>query len=73
MAGTKSGGIRIRQTNIQYYGSEEAWKEEMRRRASKGGSAKVPKGFAVSGKAREAGIKGGKISRRGSRNVEKTS
>ena len=52
-------------TGIKTYGSLEAWKAEMRRRGSKGGKAKVPKGFAPgSQRAREAGRKGGITSKR---------
>lgn len=64
MSNTKAGGIKVRQTNIQHFGSEEAWKQEMRLRGSEGSKAKVPKGFAISGLAREAGRKGGKVSKR---------
>ena len=56
---------------IEKYGSEEAWKEIMRSRGSRGGKNGTKengsiKGFAANiERAREAGRKGGKISRRG--------
>lgn len=40
-------------------------KDFFRKMGAKGGYAKVPKGFALSGKASEAGAIGGRISRRG--------
>lgn len=42
--------------------AKERWRVEAGR---KGGLAKVPKGFAVTGKAAEAGKIGGKMSKRG--------
>lgn len=63
-------GQKIRQTNIAKYGSYEAYIQHLREAGGKGGLAKVPKGFALSGKASEAGAKGGSISRRGKKIVE---
>ena len=60
MSGTKQGGINAAKTNRLFYG-EDFYKKI----GSKGGSVKVPKGFAISGKASEAGKKGGAISKRG--------
>jgi uncharacterized protein len=58
MAGTKAGGAKasqtIRERDPDYY----------RRIGQAGGKAKVPKGFAISGKASEAGRKGGLVARR---------
>lgn len=61
---TPEGIIKFRQTMINKYGSEEAWRAFMQEVGAKGGSKKVPKGFALSGKASSAGKKGGHISRR---------
>lgn len=50
---------KLRETNIRKYGSYEAWKAEMRKRAVLGGKAQVPKGFAMNKElASEAGKKG---------------
>ena len=63
---TKAGGLKNKQTMISRFGSEESWKSEMRRIGAIGGRAKVKKGFAVSGKASEAGrIGGSRSSRKG--------
>jgi general stress protein YciG len=69
MAQTKVGISKQRQTMIEKHGSEEAWTQFMRSIASKGGSRKVPKGFARMDKekVRQAGLKGGAISKRGSK------
>lgn len=60
MAGTRAGGLQAAETNKERHGEDF-----FRKIGAKGGYAKVPKGFALSGKAREAGILGGTISRRG--------
>ena len=60
----KTRGQKIKASCIAKYGSEEAYRQHLREAGSKGGKAKVPKGFAISGKASEAGKIGGKISRR---------
>lgn len=66
MPGNQAGGKAAAQTNIKRYG-EDFYKEI----GAKGGQKKVKKGFAVSGKAKEAGRKGGLVSRRGpSKNKE---
>lgn len=57
---------RLVEAMIKKHGSREKWIEHMRAIASKGGKAKVPKGFAKNVElARQAGAKGGTISRRG--------
>jgi general stress protein YciG len=62
---TLAGGIKYKQTMIERHGSEEVWKHYMRSIASKGGQAKVPKGFALNRElAKLAGSKGGTISKR---------
>lgn len=66
MAGSKEGGIKLRQTMIEKHGSEEAWKAWMRQNAAKGGKLGTTGGFAANRElARIAGAKGGTISRRG--------
>jgi len=68
MSQTKEGGKRTRETMIKRYGSEEAWKEHMRRIGSEGGKVRNDnKGFGGMDKekVREAGRKGGSISKRG--------
>lgn len=56
--------LKMEQTYIKKFGSLEAYKEFIRQRGSKGGSKKVPKGFAVNREvAREAGRKGGSVPR----------
>ena len=61
MAGNKSGGAktaeRLTSKDPDYY----------KKIGAMGGKAKVPKGFAISGLASEAGRKGGAISRRPSK------
>ena len=59
MAGTKAGALKAKNTIIDRFG--EGFYGDI---AKIGGKAKVPKGFAKSGKAREAGIIGGAISRK---------
>ncbi len=60
MSGNYSSGKKAAKTNTKRHG-----KHFYRDIGRVGGSAKVPKGFAVSGLASEAGRKGGTISRRG--------
>lgn len=62
MAGTKAGGLKAAETNKKLHG-----KDFYKTIGSKGGAADHPngRGFQLSGKAREAGSKGGKISKRG--------
>jgi hypothetical protein len=60
MSQTKEGGIKTRETNYRLYGEDY-----YRTIGRQGGLKKVPKGFAISGKAAEAGKIGGQISRRG--------
>lgn len=61
MAGTKAGGAKAAETNKIKYGADFYQKV-----GAIGGKAKVPKGFAMMSpeKLRQAGIKGGKKSRR---------
>ncbi len=57
---------KARQTRIRKAGSQEAYVEEYRAMAIRGGKAKVSKGFAVNrANAAIAGRKGGSTSRRG--------
>ncbi len=66
MANTKAGGEKNRATMIEKYGSEEAYKQEMRRRASVAGKAKVPKGYSANKKlASQSGKIGGTLGKRG--------
>ncbi len=63
MAGTKAGGIKARETNIKLHGIDF-----YKRIGSMGGKAGDPskKGFASNiERAKKAGAKGGKISKRG--------
>ena len=61
MAGTKAGGIKAAKTNKRKWGRK--FYAEI---GAKGGKACVPKGFAADPeRARRAGAKGGKISKRG--------
>lgn len=61
---TPSGVKKLRQTMIKKYGSEAAWKEQMRLIGKRGGSVKTFKGFAMDiERASEAGKKGGVKSR----------
>jgi uncharacterized protein len=59
MAGSIEGGKKAAATNKDKFG-----KDYYKKVGALGGKAKVPKGFAISGKAIEAGRKGGTISRR---------
>lgn len=59
MAGNKLGGAKTRDTNKRKWG-ENFYREIGKR----GGRAKVPKGFAVTGLASSAGKIGGMKSRR---------
>lgn len=72
MAGTKIGGEKTRNTNYTKYGADY-----YKYIGSIGGkkahninpvTGKALKGFAINGKAAEAGRKGGSISRRGKAN-----
>jgi general stress protein YciG len=63
MSGTKIGGMKARLTNYQKYGLDF-----YRNIGKKGGKAECskPKGFAANPElAREAGAKGGRVSKRG--------
>lgn len=62
MSGTKSGGIKARETNYKRNG-----KDFYKRIGHKGGSiCGIKKGFALNPElAKKAGKKGGKISKRG--------
>lgn len=63
MAGTKAGGLKARETNIKLHGIDF-----YKRIGSMGGKAGDPtkKGFASNiERAKKAGAKGGKISKRG--------
>ena len=62
MSGTRSGGIKTAETNKQKYG-----REFYQNIGRKGGKACVPKGFALMDieKIKNAGRKGGKLSKRG--------
>lgn len=60
MAGTITGGLQAAKSNKERHGTD--YYVELDR---KGGLKKVPKGFAISGKASEAGRIGGLRSRRG--------
>lgn len=66
MSGTSIGARLAAKTNKRLYGDDF-----FRRIGGKGGRVKVPKGFAVSGKASEAGTRGGRISRRGKTRLAK--
>lgn len=60
MAGSHEGGLKTRNTNYERHGLDF-----YRLIGGKGGRRKVPKGFALDReRARLAGQKGGKISRR---------
>lgn len=61
MAGTKAGGAKCRDTNLKKYG-----KDYYKHIGSKGGKWCGPKGFALDPeRAKNAGRKGGLISKRG--------
>lgn len=62
MAGTKTGGAKAAKTNKKKYGKD--FYKELGRRGGKAYHA-GGRGFQISGKAVEAGRKGGKISKRG--------
>ena len=63
MSGTRAGGLKAYNTCKRLYG-EDFYKVQ----GQKGGSVKVPKGFSMNPElAREAGRKGGKISRKPSK------
>jgi len=47
MARKLTQGEKLRRSMIKRLGSEEAYSEWMFNRSSKGGKAKVPKGFAI--------------------------
>lgn len=70
MVMTKEGGDNLRKSMIARYGSEEAWKAEMRKRASLGGKKGTTGGFhwmkqnGMDEEIRRSGAKGGRISRR---------
>jgi hypothetical protein len=65
MAGSYKSGVQAAQTNKEKYGHDYYAKI-----GAKGGAAKVPKGFALNReRARLAGAKGGRISRRKSTDV----
>ena len=67
MAGTKAGGMKARQTNLERYG-EDFYKKV----GSKGGQAGHTGGFAANPElARIAGAKGGAASRRGPAGTKK--
>ncbi len=67
MVMTKEGGQKVRKTIEEKYG-RDFWK----RIGSKGGRATGMKGFALNPElAREAGRKGGKISKRGKASHDK--
>lgn len=60
-------GENIRAAGIRMYGSEEAWKAELRKRGSLGGKAEreEPRGFARDKEfASKVGKIGGRVSRR---------
>ena len=60
MAGTVAGGKKAAKTNKMLYGNDF-----YARAGSIGGKAKIPKGFAINRElAREAGRRGGMISRK---------
>lgn len=75
-AGTEAGDIatkRWRETMLKRYGSEEAISKEFQRIGSIGGRHSFTGGFYNnSARARLAGAKGGRISRRGAGSVTKT-
>lgn len=67
MGNTKSGGQKVRETNIKKHGSEEAWLAFMRENAAKGGKISRGGGFADRELAARAGRIGGRISKRKSK------
>jgi hypothetical protein len=66
MSGTQEGSIKAVKTIYKRHGADF-----FVRAGKLGGSAKVKKGFAVSGLASSAGRKGGTISRRGKNTIWK--
>lgn len=63
MAGTKAGGLKARETNLKLHGAD--FYSRIGRIGGKAGDPKK-KGFASNiERAKEAGAKGGKISKRG--------
>lgn len=63
MAGTKAGGLKARETNLKLHGSD--YYSRIGRMGGKAGDP-TKKGFASNiERARKAGAKGGKISKRG--------
>lgn len=74
MSGTPQGAAKAQATLIKKYGSLEAYREHQRSIGSAGGKAGVgtAKGFAASHElAVRAGAKGGRISRRKKKDVQK--
>ena len=68
MPGTLEGAKNARLTMMEKLGGEEAYKQYFKDIGVQGGMARVPKGFALSGKASEAGKVGGSVSKRGKKN-----
>jgi general stress protein YciG len=65
MANTKLGGQTYINTMIKKHGSHEAYRQHMREIAAMGGKKGGVKGFASSiARAKSAGAKGGRISKR---------
>jgi general stress protein YciG len=71
MAGNKKGGLKLRQTMINKFGSEEAWKEYMRNNGKIGGESSKTGGFYYKKyvlndieSVKEAGRRGGRASKR---------
>lgn len=60
MGGTREGGLKAREKNLA---TDPDWYKKIGKIG--GAKAGIPKGFSLSGKAAEAGAKGGKISKRG--------
>lgn len=50
MASTPESRKRTHETNVERAGGPEAFRQQMRERAAKGGKARVPKGFSVTRK-----------------------
>ncbi len=66
MSGSKEQGQVLKQTMIEKYGSEEAFKLHMRTIGAEGGKVKGPGGFGSDRElARRVGAIGGQKSRRG--------
>jgi hypothetical protein len=65
MSGTREGGLKVKASILARSGMTEAeYQQYVVERGRKGGSAKVPKGFAVSGMASKAGRMGGRPPKR---------